>query len=644
METPTARVLKEDSFRLGAAQIHPYRYYYGSIGPFKGLEINGRVTQVLGVEALSSDYGDYKDKAIDIKKQVFPEGKYSPALSIGIMDPHGTTLYAGQYLVASKQIYPFDFTLGFGNGRFGRRPLGDTGNDLFRADIFTDPGQWLKDGQFFGGIQFSPSPKYSFMVEYNPTRYQRQKSDPAQPKYFTRAVPLQYNFGFRWKPLDWAEVALTYQRGNEIGLNLSMDFDIGKPLIPIYDKPYKEKPEDRVKHPCDRIATALKAQGFSDIGVAEEADALIIRAQNDKYFYSMKALGVILRTVGAFVPPSVHKVRVTLTRNGISMFEVTTTGDDIRDLYNGRLAAEQFFYLSKLNTDVADAPPIPTRFAKALRPGWKPSFQTLLNDPSGFFKYRLGLEGWVAYHPWKGSTFVAGLETYPINNISTSNIPPGEAVRSDIFDYKKKSVGLGRLMFDQIYKPKDNLYTRFAAGFLEIEYAGLDGEVAMPLADGRFMVGLQASLVKKRDPDNPFKLKEDDVKDYYHVEFLNTSLNIPERNIALHLKTGRFLGGDFGTRVTLVKYIRGVTLFAWYSITDTSVFRDRFNRGYHDKGIGVVIPLRLFEGTDTKTAYSYSLTPWTRDVAQDIHRYQNLFDFIGKDTKVWLHKDRRLVQ
>ncbi len=52
METPTARVMKENTFRLGAGQVYPYRYYYGTMGLLDGLEINGRVTEVIGVKSL----------------------------------------------------------------------------------------------------------------------------------------------------------------------------------------------------------------------------------------------------------------------------------------------------------------------------------------------------------------------------------------------------------------------------------------------------------------------------------------------------------------------------------------------------------------------------------------------------------------
>ncbi|MEF9427632.1 MAG: YjbH domain-containing protein, partial [Candidatus Mariimomonas ferrooxydans] len=118
----------------------------------------------------------------------------------------------------------------------------------------------------------------------------------------------------------------------------------------------------------------------------------------------------------------------------------------------------------------------------------------------------------------------------------------------------------------------------------------------------------------------------------YTTAFLNTRLNIHEKDIAIDIKAGRFLAGDNGVRFTLSKSINGVTIWAWYSITDTSVFNDKTSRGYRDKGIGISIPLRLFKGTDSRTAYSYAISPWTRDTGQDIEHFGTIFDFIGRDT------------
>ncbi len=646
MEIPTARVLTQNRFRLGLGQVSPYRYYYAALSPLNRLEIDGRFTEVLDTVSSASywkGYGNFKDKAIDLKYQVIPESKYMPAVALGVMDPYGTRVYASQYLVASKQIYPFDFTLGLGNGRFGKRPLpSDQGGLHF--EMLTHPRQWLSDAQFFGGIQFMPSDSYALMVEYNPIRYDIQTADPAQKLFFTGPVPSHFNFGLRWRPVKWGEVDVSYQRGNRIGVNLSTTFNIGKPLIPIYNAPYVESNMERQRPVAERLATALHSLGFSDIGIDIEGASLRVSARNDKYYFAPEAIGEILAAVADIVPETVTHYTVVLTDNGIPMVMFQTTRDDVEDLRYDKLTLGQFVYSSKISTGITETGIAGKRFRKLFSYGFRPSFETFLNDPSGFFKYRAGVAGWVGYHPWKGSSFVAGLEEYPLNNISTINQPLSIPVRSDIALYKKQKLVLGQLLFQQIGKLGHEIYLRGDAGVLEPEYAGLDGEAAMPLLDGRILVGLSGSVVRKRDPDHPFGLKGNDVMKNYTTMFFNTRLNIPEEDIFVDLKTGRFLAGDFGSRITISKFINGVIFSVWYGVTDTSKFTDSFNRGYHDKGFSVTIPLRLFSGTDSRTAYHYALSPWTRDVAQDIDHYTTLFDFIGRNTKIYLDRDREKMQ
>ena len=73
---------------------------------------------------------------------------------------------------------------------------------------------------------------------------------------------------------------------------------------------------------------------------------------------------------------------------------------------------------------------------------------------------------------------------------------------------------------------------------------------------------------------------------------------------------------------------------------DTSSFADQFNHGYNDKGIALTIPIRLFSGTDSRTAYKFGLSPWLRDVAQDIDHYNTLFDYMGRNVGIYLEKDK----
>jgi len=649
METPTARVLEAGKFRVGVSYVDPYIYYYGAISPFKGLEIDGRVTEILDTDTSSdptwAEYGNYKDKAFDIKYQFLPEGKYTPALAFGVMDPHGTRIFTSQYLVASKQIFPFDFTIGVGNGRFGKRPIDD--DKEFGLEIFTDPKQWLKDAQVFGGVQFTPHPKISFMVEYNPIRYDKQITDPAQSKHFKNyddSFLHRLNYGIRIMPFDWTEIDLSYQRGEQIGVNVSFAFTLGRPILPIFDAPYIEKQELMDSPLAQRISRGLYESGFYDIGVSVSGSNIWVVAANDRYFYTPRAIGVMVNLINRMLPEDINQIYLIITERGIPVVQFSTQRQDVNYYQEQVFSPGEYLYLAKTDTDVYQTPEAKHNYKRYIFYGIKPELNALINDPSGFLKLRAGASGWIGINPWRGASLVAGIAAYPLNDVSSSNKPLSIPVRSDFVEYMDNNMLLSLLMFEQIEKFKYEIYGKVGAGLLEVQYAGLDAELAVPLFKGRIYTGVSGSLVKKRDVSNPVKLNNNDWDDHYKTAFFNARLNIPELDAYLDVKAGRFLAGDKGARVTVAKNFNGVVLSAWYSFTDTSVFSDPYNRGYHDKGIAISIPLRLFLGRDSRVAYDFAISPWTRDVAQDIYHRTSLFDFIGRNSKIYLDKDKEMFE
>ncbi|MEK6695898.1 MAG: YjbH domain-containing protein [Candidatus Deferrimicrobiota bacterium] len=633
-ETPTARVMTENRYRLGATQVHPYRYYFGTVGLFDRLEVNGRVNEALGIPTKTGSSS--KDKAVDAKFRLLREGKYNPAVAVAVSDPHGTRVYASQAIVASKEIFPFDFSLGFGNGRLGKRPLPAQGEG-FKIELFTDPRKWAREALPFGGIQYAATPWLSLLAEYSPIRYERQTTDPAQKKYFPTAVRSPFNVGARVKPLKWLEIDASWQRGNEIGVTASVAFDIGRPLVPIHDPPYLETVEASRAPLQDRIAFALADAGFSDIAVSGDGFTLRVDAQNDRYFFAPRAVEALLATIAPFVPPNVEYVRVQLKENGIPVAEAAVPASALSGAGSGFFPTDRIRAAVGFRSENFDAPIRPTSHRRWFDYSLKPSFEAFLNDPSAYITYRVGLAGSLSAFPWRGGTALLGVEGYPVNNISTSNVTLSIPIRSDVAKYKRETVTLGRLLFDQVYATREPVYFRAAAGMLETMFGGVDAETGLPLWNGRILAGASGSVVRKRAPDDPFRFLGNDS---YHTALLQGRLNVPEIDAAIDVKWGRFLAGDKGSRVAASKFIRGVTLSAWYSATDTGGFTDPFNRGYHDKGISVEIPIRLFSGHDSKTAYRYSLSPWTRDVAQDIDRYLPLFDRIGRNAGVLLDRDQ----
>jgi len=475
MTIPNARVMKINKYRIGASFVYPYWRFYGTFSPLKGLELNGLITDIVGVSGFGNrykSYGNYKDKDIDFKYQLFPEGKWRPAIAIGGNDLIGTRLYASQYLVFSKQVWPFDFTLGLGNGRYGKKELGQSKSTL-EFEMLRHPVQWLKDSKPFWGIEFTPKDNFSLMVEYSPIKYHKQKRDPATRKYFKHPIKSHYNFGARWKPRKWVELDITYQRGERIAANLSMNFNIGKPLIPIYYPPYVE-PVAYFKYPYERrIALALKSKDFRNVMVKTINNNLYIVVQNETYFYPTRALGVILGLLKDITPKDENiKIHIIFEQNFVPQFEFLTSIQDIQDLKNRKIKKNDFLYLAKLEVKNIYVPNGDYFFIKRYDWGLKPEVETFLNDPSGFFKYRAGISVWAKYFPWKGGSVYTSASKYFINNISTVNKPLSIPVRSDIALYEKQNFNLDTLLFNQIFKFRD-VYFRGAFGLLEYEYQNL---------------------------------------------------------------------------------------------------------------------------------------------------------------------------
>ncbi|MDW8001425.1 MAG: YjbH domain-containing protein [Deltaproteobacteria bacterium] len=645
LELPDARVMDKEMWRPHVRQVHPYRFYAVSFSPFDGIEITGRVTEILGVKAHPHDpiwrkYGNYKDKAIDLKFRLLREEKYLPQLSLGIMDPHGTRLYPSQYVVMSKKIYPFDITLGLGSGRFGKRPTVPKGEGFY-VEMLEDPKAWIKDAKLFFGGRLFLKHNMSFVFEYDPTEYRKQMSDPARKRYFERDPKSKLNVGVTYSPFRWMDLTLAFERGETIGFGISMPFLIGEPLLPISDRPYKEPEEIKVKPAEERIKRCLGELGFSEIGIGMSDGTLFLDIENRKYFYLPKAIHILITNIAPLLPQEVNDVIIIFKERGIPVLSVRTTKEDMLLYRNNEIDFRDFVGLSRI--EEADAAPKGEKYLRReFSFNYKPQISLYLNDPSGFWKGKAGIVGWVDYRPDEFFSISAGLSAYPLSNISTVVPPLSIPVRSDIVDYLKRPLWLDRLLFTFMGKLERGPYYRLSLGILELQYTGIDAEIAKPVLDGRLFLGLSGSCVKKRDPENPIKFKKDDVKDYYAPFFANLRLNVPELDVAVDVKGGRFLAGDMGTKVTVSKFIRGVTVSVWAGFTDTSIFKDPYNRGYWDKGVSVQIPIRIFEGKDSRTVYGYSISPWTRDVAQDISHPRSLFEILGRNAKKMLDRDIEL--
>jgi hypothetical protein len=260
--------------------------------------------------------------------------------------------------------------------------------------------------------------------------------------------------------------------------------------------------------------------------------------------------------------------------------------------------------------------------------------RSFLNDPSGAFKYEISYDIIYNQEFMNNFFFVSRLSLPITNNIYSVNEPLMDpAVRSDIDNYLGyKGVKIPVLSLNYISPIMRNTFVGVSAGYNELMFAGVGGDILHFIGDGKLAVGLGGDYVYKRKARTLLDLEKYYFHDYYLS--LHYTMAYPEMNFTV--KAGRFLAGDKGVRIEVSRIVRGFEVGFWYTFSDTSNFTDPFNRGYNDKGVFISIPLRIFKFKDTPQTISYALSPWTRDVGQLAGRPLNLYRIIRKRTPFYI--------
>lgn len=133
-----------------------------------------RYTEIFGAGA------DTQDRSFDLRILLLEEGRYRPAVTLGLQDFPGTGVLSGEYLVASKTFGRLRATGGLGWGRFGTnggfsnplaaiddrfetRPSGTSGRGgHIESDRF-----FRGDAAFFGGVQYQATNNLVLSAEYS---------------------------------------------------------------------------------------------------------------------------------------------------------------------------------------------------------------------------------------------------------------------------------------------------------------------------------------------------------------------------------------------------------------------------------------------------------------------------------------------
>ncbi len=634
IDMPSANVMPDGEFSTTVS------YFGGVLRNTLTFQIAPRLSgsfRYAGIEGLNlAGFETYYDRSFDLRYQLLEQqdGGWWPSVAIGLQDFVGTGIYAGEYIVASRTFGDtLTVTGGVGWGRLGSynsfgspfsetRPSfvpGDTGGE-FSVD------QWFRgSAAFFGGIEWQPTDRLGFVVEYSSDAYD---SETAQGVFEHRSP---WNFGVEYQMNPSTRVGAYYLYGSEVGINLAFSFNPNRPPVPTSYRPVpeplavrpdpREYPElwttDWIDDPRarpalgERLSAELEGQGQTLIAYELQPHQAEIRIENNRYRAVAQALGRSARIMADVLPPSVETFEITLVEAGLPVSTMTLRRSDLEALEQEPDSVEA------LQTLVGFTAATPTQ-EEDLVAGLYPRFDWFLRpytrasyfDPDNPILMNLGIRlgGSYEFRPgWR----VDGALTYRLaGNLdrarTSSSVLPNVRTSAPLYD-RHDGVALETLTVSHARPLGNDFYGRITAGYLERMYAGVSAELLWRPVASRLALGAEINYAAMRDTNLGFGLQEYDVITGHVSAYYDMS-----NGYHLQVDAGRYLAGDWGATVTVDREFRnGWRVGAFMTMTDVSA--EDFGEGSFDKGIRFSIPVSWFTGEPSQRGVGTTIRPVTRD-------------------------------
>ncbi|WP_407493683.1 YjbH domain-containing protein [Pseudooceanicola sp. MF1-13] len=576
------------------------------------------------------------DRSFDLRYRIVDEGRYRPAVAIGLQDFIGTGLYSGEYVVATKSLTPrlkvtggigwgrlathggFSNPLGAIDPRFNTRPTGTAG-----LGGIAEVGEWFRgDAALFGGLSFQATDRLTLKAEYSSDAYARETT---VGNLFQRKSPM--NFGLDYKLAEGANLKLNYLYGDTIGLGLTFQLNPKRGAVPggSEEAPIPVKLRDRksaealgwtTNEPIktqlrDGLATILEQSGIQVEGVKYTGREVTVYIRNERYLARAEAIGRTARVLTHATPSSVNTFRIVPMVNGVPTSAVVVQRDDLEVFENDPNGADQMLaraaIMDHTTTPAKDdrlADQFP-RYDFSLGPYVKASYF----DPAQPVRADLGIRAKGEFVIRPGLILSGQLDQRLVGNrgpssiIKPSSLP---AVRRNAGQYSVNGTSLTKLTLASYFRPGKNLYGRVTAGYLETMYAGVSGEVLWKPVNSRLALGLEVNAVQQRAYQGlglrNYQVITGHASAYY--DFGN--------GFHGQVDAGRYLAGDWGATFAMDReFANGWRVGAYATFTNVSA--QQFGEGSFDKGIRVSVPLSYFTGKPSTKVYTGTIQSLSRD-------------------------------
>ena len=630
---PTARTAADGELRVTASVSRIAGIFNTSYQLTPWAEGTFRYT-IFNPLSIKSSRDDIRDRSYGVKIRLKKETIRSPQVAIGFRDMIGTGVWNGEYLVASKKIRNFDFTLGMGWGRYSERHLIENPLTIFsnhfkkRYDDTENLGGLSRGSSFFTGPigifggargEFSDLP-LSWVVQFNSDAYNREiEFGTIDPDSGTA-------IGLEWRPINATVLGFSYQPGHNFGLRFSTRLNTkhlpGRKSLPSFYSSQSPKREERpfrslnpkswydmLLYDFERSGLKLN-QGLHRSGSSEAS----IEIENVDFAIAADAIAKALALTEIHLSEEVSHVNLHIKEHNqlaptIRYRRISTE----REAYGGRdYSTRSQSSIAILEPRLLEQPSNKTDYLyPRLAIGADFSARAQLFDPVKPLRHQfyLKLSGRFeingAWNIWS----VYGQNVY--NNFSADRVSDSVLphVRSDINLYLTKGEsGLDSLFIENRESLGSSIHYRVYAGVLEEMFGGLGTEILYHQYENRWALGFSSNWVKQRG----YK-KKLSFRNYSTLTgFASLYYASPLYNFDFSLHAGRYLAGDLGyTFEAKRSFVNGFEIGAFF--TRTNVSSEDFGEGSFDKGIYLRVPLNNFLPGNTRSAISTIVRPLDRD-------------------------------
>lgn len=586
------------------------------------------------------------DRSFDIHWLMMREGRYMPALAIGLRDFIGTGAYSSEYVVATRHFGTrLRASLGMGWGRLATHggftnPLGAIHPGFrTRPPGYTGMGGRPEFDRFFrgpaalfAGVEYQATDRLTLLAEYSSDAYVQERDR------IRHRTPV--NLAFRYRIGHASSVSGYLLHGSTVGIAASFALNPAEPpqggVRVSAPPPVRLRPAPpaggafstdwaqggtQALGPQLRaaITPTLAAEGLRVEGVEIEARRVILRVTNQRHEVLPRALGRAARVMTYALPPSVEEIVMIPVHGGVQGTAVVLRRSDLeraehdpdgsaRLLAGARFADPLGF--PGVNRLWQPLPEGRRRFEWALGPYMTLSYF----DPTSPVRADLGLQANLRYNFAENLSANMTFTQRAWGNIGDGISAPVTVtgtrfhqVRTQQAAYATDRPTVRRLTLDYTLRPAPDLYGRITAGWLERMYAGVSAEILWAPADSRLALGAELNRVALRDPNSllgleDLRLTSGHVSAYYDFG----------GGFVGQMDVGRYLAGDLGATLRLERvFANGLRVGAYATFTDMPF--DVFGEGSFDKGITLTIPMAALMGSPTTSAFSSNIRSLTRD-------------------------------